>query len=393
MNSFRILIVGAGAIGCFVGGKLAAAGHDVTLVGRARTTAAVQARGLELRAADGAAQTIRSVGAVASVRDAFPAPYHLAVLTVKSYDTATALDELASVWPGANAGVRAPADCARRDRSGARAPAPDGQTGSTPPPAILSLQNGVGNEEAVAARLNPQRVIAGTITAPVETPQPAVVQVTKPDFAIGLAEYRGESEEERSDSRSSLLASLSAQFAAAGIPTRLYEDAVGMKWSKLLMNMIGNATSAILAEPPDVTFADPRIANLEIDALREALAVMAAANIRPLNIEKYPLGALAPVLRFGPRALLRLALHRIVARARGGKMPSLFLDLEAGKRGSEIGWYNGAIVRKGEEVGIETPVNRLLTQMVQQAVDEPRSRAAWRGNFDRLATTAGNRSG
>ncbi len=372
MSDFRILIIGAGAIGCFVGGKLAAAGNDVTLVGRARTTAAVRTRGLELRAADGAAHTIRSVSAVASVHEAFhteeretfsrSSPFDLAVLAVKSYDTATVLDELAAAM------------------------------GAAPLPAILSLQNGVGNEEAIAARFGPQRVIAGTITAPVEVREPGVVQVTKPDFAVGLAENRAESEEERRERSTSgrplglpLLTFLSSQFVAAGIPTKVYKDVLGMKWSKLLLNMIGNATSAILAEPPSVTFADPRIANLEIDALREALRVMAAANIRPLNVEKYPLGALAPLLRFGPRALLRPALHRIVGGARGGKMPSLFLDLEAGKSGSEIGWYNGAIVRKGEEVGIRTPVNRLLTQTVQQLVAEPQLRAAWRGNFTRLA--------
>ena len=362
MGSLRILIIGAGAIGCFVGGKLASAGHGVTLVGRARTTAAVRARGLELHAANSAVQTIRSVSAAASVREAFPASYDLAVLAVKSYDTATALDELAPV-------------------------------GSMLPPAFLSLQNGVGNEEEIATRFGAQRALAGTITAPVEVREPGVVQVTKPGFAIGLAEYREESEEARSNSHSSLLTYLSSQFTAAGLPTKVYEDAQAMKWSKLLMNMIGNATSAILSEPPGVTFADPRIANLEIDALREALRVMAAANIPPLNVEKYPLGRLAPLLRFGPRALLRPALHRIVGGARGGKMPSLFLDLEAGKSGSEVGWYNGAVVRQGGEVGIKTPVNRLLTETVQQLAAEPQSRAAWRGDFERLSAAAREVSG
>ena len=376
MNVFRILVIGAGAIGCFVGGKLAAAGNEVTLVGRARTAAAVRARGLELRAADGAAQTIRSVHASASVHEAFnsenrgetnlshSSPFDLAVLAVKSYDTATALDELVAV----------------------------AATGAAPLPAVLSLQNGVGNEEAIAARVGPQRVIAGTITAPVEVLEPGVVQVTRPAFAIGLAHLNSSSpaasSERMLDSNTTdhyPLSTIHGLFASAGIPTKVYEDALGMKWSKLLMNMIGNATGAILAEPPGVTFADPRIANLEIDALREALRVMTAANIRPLNVEKYPLGALAPLLRYGPRALLRPALHRIVGGARGGKMPSLFLDLEAGKRGSEIGWYNGAIVRKGEDVGVETPVNRLLTQTVLQLMAEPQLRAAWRGNFARLA--------
>ncbi|MDE0197768.1 MAG: ketopantoate reductase family protein [Caldilineaceae bacterium] len=362
MDPLRILIVGAGAIGCFVGGKLASAGHAVKLVGRTDTTAALQSRGLELHAADGAVERIPSVSAVSSLREAFPGSYDLTILAVKSYDTETVLDELA------------PAEALL-------------------PPAILSLQNGVGNEQQIAARFGPQRVLAGTITAPVEVKEPGIVQVTKPTFAVGLADFHEDSEGPGSNVLSSLLTPLSSRFSSAGLPATVYNDAHSMKWSKLLMNMIGNATSAILAEPPGVTFAHPRIADLEIDALREALRVMAAAGINPLNVEKYPLRTLAPLLRFGPRPLLRPALHRVVGGARGGKMPSLFLDLESGKRGSEVGWYNGAVVRKGVEVGIQTPVNRLLTQTVQKLAAEPQLRAGWRGNFERLAAATREENG
>ena len=361
MDFLRILVIGAGAIGCFVGGKLASAGHDVKLVGRARTAAALQTHGLELYAADGTVERVLTVSAVASVQEAFPGPYDIALLAVKSYDTATVLEEMAAA--------------------------------AEPPPAVLSLQNGVGNEEQIAARFGPQRVIAGTITAPVEVKQPGVVQVTKPTFAIGLADFRGENEKTGSRTHSSLLTTLSSTFSSAGLPTKMYNDAHSMKWSKLLLNMIGNATSAILAEPPTITFADPRIADLEIDALREALRVMAAAGIRPLNVEKYPLRTLAPLLRFGPRPLLRSALHRVVGGARGGKMPSLFLDLESGKRGSEVAWYNGAIVRKGVEIGIETPANCLLTETVQQLAADPGLRAGWRGNFEQLSAAARGEAG
>ena len=355
MDPLRILTIGAGAIGCFVGGKLASAGHAVKLVGRPGTTAALQSRGLELHAADGAVERIPSVSAVSSIREAFPDSYDLAILAVKSYDTETVLDELA------------PAEALL-------------------PPAILSLQNGVGNEEQIAARFGPQRVLAGTITAPVEVKEPGVVQVTKSTFAVGLADFHGDSADPKSNS-------LSSSFSSAGLPAKVYNDAYSMKWSKLLMNMIGNATSAILAEPPAVTFADPRIADLEIDALREALRVMAAAGIRPLNVEKYPLRTLAPLLRFGPRPLLRSALHRVVGGARGGKMPSLFLDLESGKRGSEVAWYNGAIVRKGVEVGVETPANCLLTETVQKLAAERGLRAGWRGNYVQLAAAARGEAG
>ena len=58
MDSLRLLIIGAGAIGCFVGGKLASAGHAVTLVGRARTAAALQTGGLQLYAADGTVERV-----------------------------------------------------------------------------------------------------------------------------------------------------------------------------------------------------------------------------------------------------------------------------------------------------------------------------------------------
>ncbi len=362
MDSLRLLIIGAGAIGCFVGGKLASAGHAVTLVGRARTAAALQTGGLLLYAADGTVELVHSVNAVASVREAFPGTYDAAVLAVKSYDTATVLDEMAPLE-------------------------------ALLPPAILSLQNGVGNEERIAARFGPQRVLAGTITAPVEVIDPGAVQVTKPAFAIGLADFRGNGGNGGDAGSGSLLSSLASSFSSAGLPARVHSDARSMKWSKLLMNMIGNAASAILAEPPGVTFADARIADLEIDALREALRVMAAAGIRPLNVEKYLLGTLAPLLRFGPRPLLRTALHRIVGGARGGKMPSLFLDLELGKRGSEVAWYNGAVVRQGAEFGVDTPVNRLLTETVQQLAADPQLRAGWRGNFERLAAAAATEAG
>lgn len=375
----RILIVGGGAIGCFVGGTLAAREHDVTLVGRASTAVAVRERGLKLLAADGTARTIRSIRAVSSVQEAFQtapeengrdksehsswhAPslphatqFDLAILAVKSYDTEKALDELAKATG----------------------------TDALPISAILSLQNGVGNEEAISARFGLQQVLSGTVTAPVQLLEPGVVRVTKTSFAIGLAPWQPEPPGPAPSTGHCQQAK--ELFVSAGIPAKVYEDAAGMKWSKLLMNMIGNATSAILAEPPDITFADKRIANLEIDALREALHVMSAANIRARNIEKYPLAAIAPLLRFGPRALLRPALLKVVSGARGGKMPSLFLDLEAGKKGSEIGWYNGAIVRKGDQVGIDTPVNRLLTRTVRKMADDPQLRATWRGKREFLA--------
>lgn len=354
----QILVIGAGAIGCLVGGKLAQGGVAVTLAGRQRFVDAVTANGLRL-ISEGVTQRIDAIHPAASLEAAFQHaakinhPFDAAILTVKSYDTAAALGELKEA--AANAGL--------------------------PVPPILSLQNGVGNEEAIAAAFGPDHTIAGTITAPVEVPETGIVRLTKPKWMIGLAQWDRQQPVPVFDA-------LHSQLLAAGIPVTLYADARSMKWTKLLMNQIGNATSAILAQPPGVTFAHPAIANLEIAALRETLSVMAASGIRPVNVEKYPLGTLAPLLRYGPRWLLRPVLRKIVSGARGGKMPSLFLDLEAGKTKNEVVWYNGAVARAGENSGVPTPVNRLLSETVLHLAAHPDEQESWRGNVAKLAQAA-----
>jgi 2-dehydropantoate 2-reductase len=350
----NILILGAGAIGCLVGGKLAQSGHAVTLVGRERFVAAIQARGLQMRMGE-TTQVVHNLRPVDSIHAAFwhaaeeQIPYDVAILTVKSYDTAAVLTEIASAV----------------------------EANRQPLPTILSLQNGVGNEEAIAARFGADKVIAGTITAPVEVPEAGVIHVAKPKFVIGLARWQGFSDEP-------LLGKVEQALIESGIRVTRYADARSMKWTKLLMNMIGNATSAILGQPPGVTFAEAGVADLEIDALREALAVMRAAGIRPVDVEKYPLGRLAPLIRYAPKAILRPALRRIIGGARGGKMPSLYLDLEKGKSASEVDWLNGAIVRLGQRVA--TPINQLLNETVQHLAHHPQERAQWRKNSEKLIT-------
>ncbi|RLT38998.1 MAG: ketopantoate reductase family protein [Chloroflexi bacterium] len=354
-GNFHLLVIGAGAIGCLVGGKLAQAGVPVTLAGRQRFVDAVTANGLRL-ISDGVTQRIDAIHPVASLEAAYRhavesgRPFDAAILTVKSYDTATALAELREA----------------------------AQKMGLPMPPILSLQNGVGNEEAIAAACGPQCAIAGTITAPVEIAETGVVRLTKPKFLIGMARWDQQNP-------APIFAALYHQLLDAAIPVTLYADARSLKWTKLLMNQIGNATSAILAQPPAVTFAHKAIADLEISALRETLGVMAAAGIRAVNVEKYPLCTLAPLLRYAPRWLLRPLLRQIVSGARGGKMPSLYLDLEAGKRENEVVWYNGAVVRAGETLGVATPVNRLLSETVLHLVRYPDEREIWRGAVERLS--------
>jgi 2-dehydropantoate 2-reductase len=342
----KVLVIGAGAIGCLIGGKLALAGEQVTLVGRPRFAAAVAENGLRMQLGEDE-QTIRTIHAVGSMADAFgdSASYDLAILTVKSYDTATALDELMAATPQ--------------------------------PPALLSLQNGVGNEEAIAARLGEDKVIAGTLTTPVSVPAPATIRIDRPSFTMGISAWSPRTP-------TPLVEAIHGALLRADFKAKLYPHAQGMKWTKLLMNMMGNATSAILDQSPAQLFADARVVDVEIAAWREALAVMAAAKIPPVNLGSYPFALFAPLIRSAPNALLRPILRRQVSGARGDKLPSLHIDLHQGKLKSEIHWLNGAIVERGKAVGVATPVNEALVQTVTSLLGDASAQTVWKGNVEKL---------
>jgi 2-dehydropantoate 2-reductase len=344
----NVLIVGAGAIGCLIGGKLARAHQQVTLAGRPAFVEAVRSRGL-LLADESGRHTVRNVRAVDGPLSALmraETAFDLVVFTVKSYDTAGAAADLSEALAATGA----------------------------PPPALLSVQNGVGNEDVLAAALPRVAVLAGSITTPVSVEGPGAIHVDKPRYGMGLGVWRPPA------GGAPILEGVGQLLEQGGFAVQRYGNAQAMKWTKLLMNMMGNATCAILDEPPQAAFADGRIVDLEIEAWREALAVMAAAGIPALNMDKYAFAALAPLIRLAPKALIRPILRRQIAGARGGKLPSLHIDLHGGKGRSEVGWLNGAVVRKGEEVRVPTPVNRTLADVLGALVAEPREMGRWRGN-------------
>lgn len=351
----NVLIVGAGAIGCLLGGKLARANRQVTLVGRPTFVEAVRSRGL-LLADETGRHTVRSIRAVTGPLEALDrseTAFDLVVFTVKSYDTAAAVNDLLAAL----------------------------QATGAPAPALLSLQNGVGNEDTLAAALPSVAVLAGSITTPVSVEGPGAIRIDKPRYGLGLGIWRSAA---ANDTESGLYAEACALFEQTGFAVKRYADAKAMKWTKLLMNMMGNASCAILDEPPQVAFADGKIVDLEIEAWREALQVMSAAGIPVLNMDQYPFAALAPLIRSAPKALIRPVLRSQIGGARGGKLPSLHIDLHSRKGRSEVGWLNGAVVRKGSEVGMATPVNSVLTDVLTVLVADPAEIPAWRGNHDRL---------
>jgi 2-dehydropantoate 2-reductase len=320
----KILVMGAGAIGCFVGGSLAAAGQQVTLVGRASLMEKVARDGLTLRWPHQPAQTVSPATATTLPSDA---DHDFILLAVKAPDTAQVIKDLA------------------------------GLTGNT---YIVSLQNGIGNEEQLATAFGPERVIAGTITIPIQVPAPGVIEVSKAKGGLGLAAlHPGQPVE-----------ALAGSLNQAGLTTQIYADYRAMKWSKLLLNIVTNASSAILDLPPAAIIARPELFDLEIKALQEGVEVMKAQGIGAVKLPGYPVDWLARLLsaRWLPQALTRALLRPSMASGRGTKMPSLHIDLAAGRSTSEIGVLNGAIVEAGQKFGVATPVNQALTEILSGLV-------------------------
>jgi 2-dehydropantoate 2-reductase len=153
-----------------------------------------------------------------------------------------------------------------------------------------------------------------------------------------------------------------------------------MKWSKLLANLVGNATSALLDMEVGAVWGDAAGFEIERRQLREALAVMGAQGLRVVSLPGGQIGALIAGLRL-PGVLARPLLAFALGRARGGKDPSLRIRLRGDATGpTEVRWLNGAVAAAGARAGVPTPVNAALTAFVEAAADDRAAGARWLGN-------------
>jgi 2-dehydropantoate 2-reductase len=337
----RVTVIGAGAIGGYVGGKLALSGHQVTLVDRPVVVEAIKANeGLRVIEPDG--QNLARVQATTDLDEAFAAESELVLFSVKSYDTPAAIQDL---QPYAGRLVR-----------------------------LLSLQNGVSNEALLADAFGADKVLAGIITHPVSVPQVDTRRSEKKQGGVAIAPLVPSHD----------VNSLVETFRATGLRTRACADARALKWSKLLLNLIGNATSAILDMNTRQVFDDPELVAVEIAALRETLAVMKAQEIKTVDLPGYPVRLLAIALRALPVFVLRAIMRPLVTRGRAEKLPSLLIELRRESGQSEIDELNGAVTRSGKQAGVPTPVNDILSTTLSLLVHNPDQRERWREQPGRL---------
>lgn len=324
-GKMNVLTFGAGAIGTYIGGSLALAGHQVVFVEQPKVVDELRERGLRLdltsderrKTKDASRIDPPAFTIVSSLEDALRyGPFDVALFALKSFDTPAALE-----------GLKPFVD-------------------KIPP--ILCLSNGVSNEPAIAEALSSDKVIYGTVTTAIGRRGAGDI-VLERLRGVGVAKGHPLSEK------------LNSALDKAYLNSKLFENADSMKWSKMLTNLIANPTSAILDMTAGEVFANKDLYELEIKMLRECLAVMEAQNIEVVDLPGTPVRALAYATTL-PLWLSKPFLARAAGAGRGAKMPSFHIDLHMGRGKSEVEYLHGAVVRAGEKCNVPTPVNKVLTE-------------------------------
>lgn len=332
--------MGAGAVGGLIGGALAAAGEHVTFIVRPDKADRIRTSGIHIRGAISTRSVPHPDVATHLPSTLARSTSNLVIIAVKSFHTPAVIKAL--------------------------------QSARSKPFDVLCLQNGVDNETLLADALGQNHVIPGTLTTAVSSPEPGMVEVER-ERGVGLAAGHP------------LSLQLLDAFSTAEFRTLLYPNARAMKWSKLLTNLIANASSAICDISPDAVFAHDRLYRLEITALQETLAVMKGLHLPIVHLPGTPSHWLAFALRNLPAWSYRGFIARKVAAGRGGKSPSLRMDLANQRGRTEVDFLNGAVVRHAKALRLSAPVNRGFTEILGEIVSGETPWEQYRSNPDALA--------
>jgi 2-dehydropantoate 2-reductase len=314
-KSWPIVVAGAGSIGCFVGGMLAASDRRVSLLARPRVIAEIENNGIRLTSFEGLELHVASPKLSLSGAPAILGDAGVVLVTVKSADTAGIANLIA---------LHAP-----------------------PEAVIVSLQNGVGNVAVLRERLPGRRVLAAMVPFNV--------------IALGNGQFHratsGDIVIERDELRTA------AQLSVPGLAMCPTDNIVGVQWGKLLVNL-NNALNALSGLPLREQLAKRPWRLLLADQMMEAMAAMKAEGIKPVSTTPFPPGLTAYLLRV-PDTLFELVLGRTMKIDRSARS-SMWEDLQRG-RPTEIDYLQGVVVQLAERHGFRVPLSRRIVALVKSA--------------------------
>lgn len=300
----HILIIGAGAMGGLFAARLAPLADICLFTTNTAHAEAIKRRGVRLTDMAGTTSTV----AVAAITD--PAQYSQRADVVLICTKAAATTAAAETAKGAL-----------------------GEGGL-----VLTLQNGLGNLERIAAVVGPHRATAGTTAQAATLVGPGHVRHAG-QGSTSLAPAKGFPQQRMP------LDGIAALFNRAGIATTISADIDVLLWSKLIVNVGINALVALLRVANGVLIESPICSELMSEAVDEALAVARALGIDlDYASQQQRVRQVCDITRHNRASMLQ--------------------DILRG-RATEIDVINGAIVAKGREAGIATPVNQMLTRLIK----------------------------
>ncbi len=292
----KVTVVGAGGVGGYFGGRLVQVGVDVTFLARGAHLEALKTGGLHVRSVRG--DFTVPVRATEDLASSGAADYVL--VTVKSYDT----EHVASML----------------------GPVVGGDT------AVVSLQNGVDNEERLAAVLGEDRVVGGAAYIFATIAEPGVIDHTGGPASVVVGEWRG--------GTSARVTSLVEKFRAANVTADDSSNIRAVLWSKFGFICAQAGVTAAVRLPIGEIRSQPAARGLFRDLAAEVCAVAAAEGVElPADLPDKTLGfadALEP-----------------------GSGSSLYHDLIHGRR-MELDALLGEVIRRGEYRGVDVPASRAV---------------------------------
>ena len=300
----KIAVFGTGGVGGYFGGRLAAAGADVTFIARGSQLAALRTRGLRIESPKGdvTVHPVQATDAPASL-----GAVDVVFFTVKMYDAEIAAASLAPlVGPGT---------------------------------VVIPFQNGVESVDILIRAVGREAVAGGTAYVAAVVSEPGVIKHTAMETLI-FGELDG--------ARSPRLERVLAACQPAGFEARLSTNIHADIWAKFIRLTVFSGMTAVTRMPLGTSREDPDLYAMMEAAWDEGMAVARARGV-----------TLAP-------GLLDEIRHMTASLPPHAKS-SMLEDLERGKR-LELPWLSGAIVRLGEASGVLTPTHRLITALLRPHV-------------------------
>ncbi len=302
----KIGVVGPGAMGCLLGGRMARAGHEVILLDHIpERVEIINRQGLAIEGIEGVFQ----VKVSSTLNPGDLSRSDLILNCVKAYDTRIVAQILKTIDPG---------------------------------PYFLTLQNGVGNVEILGEYLPREKILAGITSHGATDLGPGQVRhAGRGDTFIGYGFFK----KDLDPSKDPQLSQVKELLTEAGFVTQSVSRIENLIWSKLLVNVGINALTALTRLPNGKLLEFPGTEEILEGAVQEGLLVGNKKGIEFI----YP-DLMAQVKK--------------VCRLTSSNISSMLQDVLKNKR-TEVDFINGVIMREGQNLNIPVPVNSLLTRLIK----------------------------